>query len=253
MQGFAGAKLPEGTPDLSALHLDPDNGSRLRGLAARMKDVIEVERAGGGIPSGILFYGPPGTGKTLAASALAKETQWSFLPTVGADLIRKEGEIERLIAKALNVRPAIVFIDEAEDILGDRAISPHGRAATNKFLEMMNGSKQKLHDVLFIAATNHPEVLDDAMLRGGRFGEKIRFDLPSHEIISRYVGDWLAHCLLPIDPAFTATRAAQLLTDQSLATVKSVLTGAVNRALEQEGRGKILTLEHLTRALGDAF
>ncbi|MCX7173739.1 MAG: ATP-binding protein [Proteobacteria bacterium] len=252
VRGFGGARLPEDTPGLSELHLACGTRLRLRGLVERMRNVIEVEQAGGGIPSGILFYGPPGTGKTLVASALAKETEWSFVPTVGADLIHREGEIDRLLQKALNLRPSIIFIDEAEDILGDRATSLYGRAATNRLLEMMNGSQRKLHDVLFIAATNHPEVLDDAMLRGGRFGERIRFDLPSEEIISRYVGDWLAHCLLPVDPAFTATRAAKLLTDQSLATVKSVLTGAVNRALEQEGRVKTLTLNHLTQALCDA-
>ncbi|MCX8017279.1 MAG: AAA family ATPase, partial [Rhodocyclaceae bacterium] len=168
-----GMLLPEDTPLLSELHYAPQTTKHLRDLARMWSEPDIVERLGGVVPRGAVFYGPPGTGKTTAIKALAKETGLRLLVFSGADLKRPE-RIDEVIKKASNIRPCIVFIDEAETILGDRRNNPFNAELTNKLLTVIDGPR-KLHDVFFVAATNHPDMLDDAVLREGRLSEHIDF------------------------------------------------------------------------------
>ncbi|MCE4105067.1 ATP-binding protein, partial [Klebsiella pneumoniae] len=135
----------------------PEVKRRLENLAAQMRDLDRFEELGGTLPKGVLFSGPPGTGKTAAASALAKACQWPLLVYSGKQLM-SEDAVQKLRDKASNMRPAIVFIDEADDILADRSMSAT-KEATNALLQLIDGAGGMLQDVVWIAATNNPDMI----------------------------------------------------------------------------------------------
>lgn len=240
VQGSSGAMLPEGTPKLEDLRFDPDQRAKLMSLAKRMGNIEEVERLGGQVPKGVLFFGPPGTGKTAVAKALAMTSGWAFLPTSGNDLLSGDGKaIDALINKARDLRPCIIFIDEAENALGDRTTNPYGSAVTNKILAVTDGVNA-LHDVMFVAATNHPSQLDAAIVRGGRFSEHYEFKKPEEDTVLTMVREWLAERAhsTPFHEEFTPDAVAPYLHGKSPADIKDLLQQAVNA-----GVGRILSGE----------
>ncbi|NPT61109.1 AAA family ATPase [Paraburkholderia elongata] len=185
IQGSKG-QLPENVKAIEAIIMPDGSRDQLKRLSMRLRHVHRMEQLGGALPRGVLFYGPPGTGKTLAALALAKSSGWAFLKTTGAELLHSHTTWDRLYRQAKDLRPCIVFVDEGDDVLSDRRMS--GVApVTNRILASIDGADGRVPDVLVIAATNHPEALDPAVLRGGRLEQKIRFDVPSRESLSAYI------------------------------------------------------------------
>jgi transitional endoplasmic reticulum ATPase len=177
--------LPEYVKRLDDIVMPNASQDTLKRLAFRLREAWRLEDLGGGLPVGVLFSGPPGTGKTMAAMALAKSTKHAFLSVTGADLLARPDTLNKLVRQAKDLRPAIVFIDEAESVLADRRHS--GVAAlTNQILTAMDGTGGQIPDVVWIAATNHPEVLDPAVTRGGRFSTRIHFDMPSSDQMFDY-------------------------------------------------------------------
>lgn len=176
VQGRQGARLSEDTQSLDDLHLPASLRKTLKGIVRTLTERDKADAYGGAIPRGAVFFGPPGVGKTTIAKALAKATDWAFLPASGTELLEHPDSIDKLIRQASDMRPAIVFIDEAEDLLRERGMSlPQVAQITNKLLAAMDGAKP-LHDVFFVAATNaHPDEIDPAMLRWGRFSEMLDF------------------------------------------------------------------------------
>jgi transitional endoplasmic reticulum ATPase len=148
--------------------------------------VHRLEQIGGRIPSGLVFFGPPGTGKTQAAMALAKESGFAFLKTTGAEMMANPESWDKLVREAKDIRPVIVFVDEADDILRDRRYSNVG-TLTNKILTTLDGGGGRVRDIVYVAATNHFDSLDPAAIRGGRLEEKIAFDVPEADDMTRYV------------------------------------------------------------------
>lgn len=130
VQGRKG-RVPESTKSLDELVLASPLREQLRNIAYRMRDIERFEQYGGTVPSGLLFFGAPGTGKTETARALAKESGWAFLSTSGNDILVDPGEIDRLVREARDIRPCIIFIDEADSVLADRMTSATS-AITNK-------------------------------------------------------------------------------------------------------------------------
>jgi transitional endoplasmic reticulum ATPase len=188
MRRIQGSKgwLPEKVKSIDAIIMPDVSRNDLRDLAFRLQHAYSLERLGGSLPRGVLFYGPPGTGKTQAAMALAKASGCAFLETTGAELLSSPSSWDRLVRDAKDLRPAIVFIDEADDVLGQRRVS--GVApVTNKVLTTLDGADGRVPDVLYICATNHPDALDPAVLRGGRLEEKVAFSVPEPEALACYV------------------------------------------------------------------
>lgn len=237
VQGRKG-NIPENTPMLDDLAMIPAMRDKLKGVARRMKHIEEIEKMGGTVPSGLLFYGPPGTGKTVTARALAKESGWGFLSASGADLMSSPTKIDEILADASDIRPCIVFLDEADDILGDRRYNGNVSAITNKLLAAMDGSGGKVPDVVFVAATNHPESMDSAAMRGGRFTEKIEFAPPTLDVVADYVNRWMGGIKATMDPTLSATSIAQRVEGESIANIKEVLQTAINVAIGRCELGK---------------
>lgn len=127
-------------------------------------------------PRGILLYGPPGTGKTMIAQAVANETNANFISVRGPQMLSKwvgesEKAIREIFRKARQVSPAIIFFDELDAIAPMRGLEESNHVmerVVNQLLAELDGL-DSLKDVVVIAATNRPDILDPALLRSGRF------------------------------------------------------------------------------------
>jgi transitional endoplasmic reticulum ATPase len=139
-------------------------------------------------PSGILLFGLPGTGKTLLAKALAHETEVNFISIKGPEFLSKwVGEsakaVRETFRKARAAAPCIIFFDEIDAIAARRSDSSNSRVVEQvvaQLLTEMDGL-EKLENVILIAATNRPDMLDPAILRSGRFGRHIKIPLPNQD------------------------------------------------------------------------
>jgi len=131
-------------------------------------------------PKGILLYGPPGCGKTLLAKAVATESNANFISIKGPELFSKwvgesEKRVRELFRRAKQVSPSIIFFDEIDAMVPKRGLG-FGEHVTEKIVSQMLtelSGLEELHDVVVLAATNRPDMLDSAMLRPGRFDRQI--------------------------------------------------------------------------------
>lgn len=245
------ARLPEGTPSLAQLTLGADHRKQLEGLGNRMIHIMEIEAMGGSVPRGAVFFGPPGTGKSLAARALAKSTGWAFISVSGMDLLADAKKMDAIAAQASDLRPCIVFIDEADDVFKSRRFSSNA-PLTNKMLAIMDGSAGQVPDVLFVAATNHIEDMDPAALRGGRFTEKIEFGLPDRMTVQAFVQKWMQSTKAVLAADLTAAAIAPLLEGQPFANLDNILQMAVNCAISRSHGvlpSVVVTMEDLRSAI----
>jgi len=139
-------------------------------------------------PKGVLLFGPPGTGKTLLAKAVATESQANFINVKGPEFLSKwVGESEKAVRetfrKARQASPCIIFMDEIDSIApvrGGEADSHVTERVISQMLTEIDGL-QSLHNVVVIAATNRPDMLDPALLRPGRFDRLVRIPAPDLE------------------------------------------------------------------------
>jgi transitional endoplasmic reticulum ATPase len=136
---------------------------------------------------GILLYGPPGTGKTLLAKAVAKESEANFIQVKGPSLLsmwvgKSEEGMRKIFEKARQVAPSIIFFDEIDSLAGKRGGDSNKvtERVLNQLLAEMDGL-ENMKDVLVIAATNRPDMLDTALLRPGRFDKILLINAPTEE------------------------------------------------------------------------
>ncbi|MEM0266011.1 MAG: CDC48 family AAA ATPase, partial [Archaeoglobaceae archaeon] len=139
-------------------------------------------------PKGILLYGPPGTGKTLLAKAVANESNANFISVKGPELLSKwvgesEKHVREMFRKARQVAPAIIFFDEIDSLaprrggIGDSHVTER---VVSQLLTELDGLEE-LRDVVVIAATNRPDLIDPALLRPGRIERHIYIPPPDKE------------------------------------------------------------------------
>jgi cell division protease FtsH len=153
-----------------------------------LKTPERFQALGGQIPKGVLLVGPPGTGKTLLAKAVAGEARVPFLSLSGSDFVEMfvgvgAARVRDLFSQAEKKAPCIIFIDELDALGKARGVSPvsgghdEREQTLNQLLSEMDGFETK-RGVIIIAATNRPEILDQALLRPGRFDRHILVDRP---------------------------------------------------------------------------
>ncbi len=150
-----------------------------------LKSPERFEKMGIQPPKGILLYGPPGTGKTLLAKAVANESSANFISVRGPQLLSKwvgesEKAIREVFKKSRQVAPCVLFLDELDAIAPIRGMELGSKAServVNQLLTELDGI-ETLKNVVVIAATNRPEIIDPALIRSGRF-DRLVFVGPS--------------------------------------------------------------------------
>ena len=139
-------------------------------------------------PKGILLYGPPGTGKTMLAKAVATESEANFIAVKGPEFLNKwVGESEKAVRetfrKARQASPCVIFMDEIDSITPQRGTGSDSNVTERVISQMLTemDGLEALNNVVVIAATNRPDIMDPALLRPGRFDKSIFIGPPDKE------------------------------------------------------------------------
>ncbi len=221
------AGVDEAVQELQEIKEFLENPKRFQALGAR-------------IPKGVLLYGPPGTGKTLLARAVAGEAGVPFFSISGSDFVEMfvgvgASRVRDLFEQAKQNSPCIIFMDEIDAVGRHRGAGMGGghderEQTLNQLLVEMDGFEMK-DNIILIAATNRPDILDPALLRPGRFDRQIVVDRPDRkgrkqilEVHTR--GKPLAKqidldTLAGQTPGFTGADLANLINEAALLTARS--------------------------------
>ncbi|MET0888036.1 MAG: ATP-dependent zinc metalloprotease FtsH [Mycetocola sp.] len=217
-----------------------------------LKEPARFQAVGARIPKGVLLYGPPGTGKTLLARAVAGEAGVPFYSISGSDFVEMfvgvgASRVRDLFTQAKENSPAIIFVDEIDAVGRHRGAGMGGghderEQTLNQLLVEMDGFDPKAN-VIMIAATNRPDILDPALLRPGRFDRQIGVDAPDLKGRSRILevhakGKPMAESvdldvLARKTPGFTGADLANVLNEAALLTARSNAQIIDNRALDE--------------------
>ncbi len=193
MGGFAksGAKMYAGEKKITVTFNDvagmENEKQELKEIVEYLKEPKKFQRIGGKVPKGVLLVGPPGTGKTLLARAVAGEAGVPFFSISASQFIEMfvgvgASRVRDLFANAKKAAPSIIFIDELDAVGRSRGAGFGGghderEQTLNQLLSEMDGFDQH-EEVIVLAATNRPDVLDPALLRPGRFDRHVVIERP---------------------------------------------------------------------------
>jgi len=235
-----------------------------------LKEPAKFLAVGARIPKGVLLYGPPGTGKTLLARAVAGEAGVPFYTISGSDFVEMfvgvgASRVRDLFQQAKENSPAIIFIDEIDAVGRHRGAGIGGgnderEQTLNQLLVEMDGFDVKTN-VILIAATNRPDVLDPALLRPGRFDRQIGVDSPDLQGRKQILevhgkGKPLAkgvdlEVLARKTPGFTGADLANVLNEAALLTARSNAQLIDNRALDEAVDRVMAGPQRRTRLMND--
>ena len=224
----------------------------LREIKDFLAEPQKYQDIGAKIPKGVLLYGPPGTGKTLLARAVAGEANVPFYSISGSDFVEMfvgvgAARVRDLFAQAKANAPAIIFIDEIDAVGRQRGAGLGGghderEQTLNQLLVEMDGFEAN-GQVILIAASNRPDVLDPALLRPGRFDRQIPVDRPDLKgraaILEVHAkGKPLAKSVDLSDfakrtPGFTGADLANVLNEAALLTAREGAKVITNDALDE--------------------
>ena len=235
------------------------------GLEEVKKDLIEAvewplktpeifERLGIKPPKGILLFGPPGCGKTLLAKAVATESAANFITIKGPEIFSKwvgesEKAIREVFRKARMAAPAVIFFDEIDSLLPRRGAgfsdSGVSERVISQLLTEMDGMVT-LEDIVVIAATNRPDIIDPAVLRPGRFDRLIYVPEPDEksraQIFKLYTKD------MPLAKDVDTANLATLAKNYSGADISAMCREAAMYALRKDVNAKEVTLSDFEEA-----
>ena len=218
-----------------------------------LKDPAKYKALGARIPRGVMLYGPPGTGKTLLARAIAGEAGVPFYSMAGSDFVEMfvglgASRVRDLFDEAKKNAPAIIFIDEIDAVGRKRGGSgmsgghDEREQTLNQLLVEMDGFDNDTN-LIIIAATNRPDVLDPALLRPGRFDRQVAVeapDLEGREAILKvhakgkpFVPDVDLHMIAVRTPGFTGADLANVLNEAALLCARAGAQLIDNRAIDE--------------------
>ena len=198
---FGQSQAREKSPEMPAIRFDDVAGQdaakmELTEVVDFLKQPEKYVKVGAKVPRGVLLIGPPGTGKTLMARAVAGEANVAFFSIAASEFVEMfvgvgASRVRDLFKRAKENAPAIIFVDEIDAVGRRRGTGLGGghderEQTLNQLLSEMDGFDND-SNIVMIAATNRPDVLDPALLRPGRFDRQITVDLPDvkgrHEIL----------------------------------------------------------------------
>ena len=234
----------------------------LEDVKGLLKEVVEwplknpdaFKRVGITPPRGVLLYGPPGTGKTMLAKAVAHEAGANFISVKGPEMLSKwvgesEKHIREIFRRAKQVAPAIIFFDEIDSVAPKRGRNSDSTHVTenvvSSILTEMSGLEE-LHNVVVLAATNRPDIIDSALLRPGRFDRQIIVPAPDEktrlEILKIHTKD------MPLKGVELKALAKE--TDgYSGADIEALVREAGMNALRKDMKAKEVTAKNFSEAL----
>src|SRR5215216_1956746 len=239
-----------------------------------IKEFLEApqkfQALGARIPKGVLLYGPPGTGKTLLARAVAGEAGVPFFSISGSDFVEMfvgvgASRVRDLFEQAKENAPAIVFIDEIDAVGRHRGAGMGGghderEQTLNQLLVEMDGFEAK-DNIIMIAATNRPDILDPALLRPGRFDRQITVDRPDRkgrakilEVHTRgkpLAKDIEIDALAGQTPGFTGADLSNLVNEAALLAARTGKKEITQTELEEGIMRVVAGPEKKTRVMGE--
>jgi transitional endoplasmic reticulum ATPase len=219
-----------------------------------LKNPEKFEKMGIEPPKGILLYGPPGTGKTLLAKAVANESSSNFISIRGPQLLSKwvgesEKAIREVFKKARQVAPSILFLDELDAIAPIRGMdmgSKTSERVVNQLLTELDGI-ETMKNVVVIAATNRPEIVDPALIRSGRFDRLVFVGPPNRagrtEIFKIHLKN------IPLTDDVNKEELADLTDNYVGADIEALCREAVMLSLREKFENDRVEMRHFRSAL----
>ena len=190
-------------------------------------------------PKGLLLYGPPGTGKTMIAKAVAANSEANFISIKGPELLSKwvgesEKGIREIFRKARQASPCVVFFDELDSVAPRRSTSAGdshvGERIVSQLLTEMDGLED-LKGVVVIGATNRPDIIDEALLRPGRFDRLLEIPLPDSDAIKEILKIHIAK--KPADKSVDLDKLVDLAKGYSGADIAALVNAAAMSAIRE--------------------
>lgn len=244
--------------------------TELQEVIAFLKTPEKFARLGGKIPKGILLVGPPGTGKTLLAKAVAGEANVPFFSISGSEFVEMfvgvgAARVRDLFVQAKEKAPCIIFVDELDALGKARGVGPvsheEREQTLNQLLVEMDGFDQRT-GVILMAATNRPEILDQALLRAGRFDRHVVVDRPDKigrrdilKVHSRNVQldpDADLEVVAAMTPGFAGADLANIINEAALLAVRMGKDSVGLPELQEAVERVIAGLEKKNRVLNKA-
>ena len=255
--GFGRSKAKVGAKEMPDITFEDVAGEdeaveELEEIREFLSEPDKFRAVGAKIPKGVLLYGPPGTGKTLLAKAVAGEAGVPFFSMSGSEFVEMfvgvgASRVRDLFEQAKENAPAIIFVDEIDAVGRHRGSGMGGghverEQTLNQLLVEMDGFDANTN-VILIAATNRPDVLDPALLRPGRFDRQVSVEAPDmagraailrvHAKGKPMTRDVDLDLVAKRTPGFTGADLANVLNEAALLTARSNAQLIDNRALDE--------------------
>jgi cell division protease FtsH len=247
--------------------------TELKEIIQFLKTPEQFSGLGGRIPKGVLLVGPPGTGKTLLAKASAGEAGVPFFETSGSEFVEMfvgvgAARVRDLFEQARKAAPAIIFIDEIDAIGQSRANAARmggndeREQTLNQLLSEIDGFRnEKDKPVIIMAATNRPEILDQALLRAGRFDRQITVSAPDltgrmqilniHSQKIKLASDFDIERAARMTPGFSGADLANIMNEAALLAARRSATAVTTQDFEAAIERVVAGLEKRSRVMNE--